>query len=156
MGALGEPRRTSAASETSIRPLFAASIRGSKLDTWPNNPPAYEGGLHEESEVAMADISKIKSLLDWKLLNGSHEWPGPDGGTSNAVNEPREEGSGPGGALVAGDTVDDQLGFNDVAVYRLVGGTYEWYDSTESDEAGNYQVRGLAGGTYRLEFYDWW
>ena len=33
----------------------------------------------------MTDISKIQSLLDWKLLMGSHEWPGPDGGT--CINE---------------------------------------------------------------------
>ena len=33
----------------------------------------------------MTDISKIQGLLDWKLLTGSHEWPGPDGGT--CINE---------------------------------------------------------------------
>ena len=33
----------------------------------------------------MTDISKIQNLLDWKLLTGSHEWPGPDGGT--CINE---------------------------------------------------------------------
>jgi hypothetical protein len=36
-------------------------------------------------EVAMADISAINNLLTWKLLSGSHEWPGPDGGT--CINE---------------------------------------------------------------------
>ena len=46
--------------------------------------------------------------------------------------------------------------YADVSVYRLVGGSYEWYAYSESDEAGNYQVRGLGAGTYRLEFYDWW
>jgi hypothetical protein len=33
----------------------------------------------------MTDISRIQGLLDWKLLTGSHEWPGPDGGT--CINE---------------------------------------------------------------------
>lgn len=33
----------------------------------------------------MTDISKIKGLLEWKLLSGSHDWPGPDGGT--CINE---------------------------------------------------------------------
>ena len=33
----------------------------------------------------MTDISNVKSLLDWRLLTGSHEWPGPDGGT--CINE---------------------------------------------------------------------
>lgn len=33
----------------------------------------------------MTDISNIKGLLDWKLLSGSHDWPGPDGGT--CINE---------------------------------------------------------------------
>jgi hypothetical protein len=33
----------------------------------------------------MTDISQIKSLLDWKLLRGSHPFPGPDGGT--CINE---------------------------------------------------------------------
>src|SRR5262245_50655790 len=33
----------------------------------------------------MTDISSIQGLLDWKLLTGSHEWPGPDGGT--CINE---------------------------------------------------------------------
>ena len=28
-----------------------------------------------------AGISQLKSLLDWKLLRGTHLWPGPDGGT---------------------------------------------------------------------------
>jgi hypothetical protein len=44
---------------------------------------AREPATHHE--VAMADISNIKGLLDWKLLTGSHEWPGPDGGT--CINE---------------------------------------------------------------------
>jgi len=30
-------------------------------------------------------IKALKNLLDWKLLDGSHEWPGPDGGT--CINE---------------------------------------------------------------------
>jgi hypothetical protein len=50
-----------------------------------SNRPAHESGPQEKSEVAMTDISKIQSLLDWKLLTGSHEWPGPDGGT--CINE---------------------------------------------------------------------
>ena len=33
----------------------------------------------------MTDISRIQGLLDWRLLTGSHEWPGPDGGT--CINE---------------------------------------------------------------------
>ena len=33
----------------------------------------------------MTDISNIQDLLDWRLLTGSHEWPGPDGGT--CINE---------------------------------------------------------------------
>jgi len=33
----------------------------------------------------MTDISNIHGLLDWKLLTGSHQWPGPDGGT--CINE---------------------------------------------------------------------
>lgn len=33
----------------------------------------------------MADLSKLHQLLDWKLLKGSHEFPGPDGGT--CINE---------------------------------------------------------------------
>ena len=33
----------------------------------------------------MTDISNIQGLLDWRLLTGSHEWPGPDGGT--CINE---------------------------------------------------------------------
>lgn len=33
----------------------------------------------------MTDISKLHDLLDWKLLAGSHKWPGPDGGT--CINE---------------------------------------------------------------------
>jgi hypothetical protein len=27
------------------------------------------------------DISRLDSLLSWRLLTGSHRWPGPDGGT---------------------------------------------------------------------------
>jgi hypothetical protein len=61
----------------------------------------------------MADISKIKSLLSWKLLTGSHEWPGPDGGT--CINE---------AAIVAG-------GFH----YRPVGGP-EDFPSCFSKELG--------------------
>jgi len=29
----------------------------------------------------MADISTLRKMLAWKLLKGSHTWPGPDGGT---------------------------------------------------------------------------
>ena len=43
-------------------------------------------------------------------------WP-DDAEDDDAV---RDEGSGPEGALVAGDTVQDQLGFGEVATYRLV------------------------------------
>src|SRR5262245_20459436 len=31
--------------------------------------------------VSATDITELQQLLDWKLLKGSHEWPGPDGGT---------------------------------------------------------------------------
>ena len=48
----------------------------------------------------------------------------------------RDEGSGPGGALVAGDTIQDQLGFGEVAVYRLVG-----------DDEVVIDVTGLPDGT---------
>ena len=33
----------------------------------------------------MTDITNLHSLLDWKLLRGSHDWPGSDGGT--CINE---------------------------------------------------------------------
>ena len=33
----------------------------------------------------------------------------------------REEGSGPDGALVAGDTINDEIGFGEVAAYDLAG-----------------------------------
>lgn len=33
----------------------------------------------------MTDIKNLENLLDWKLLGGSHEFPGPDGGT--CINE---------------------------------------------------------------------
>ncbi len=33
----------------------------------------------------MTDISKLQDLLKWKLLAGSHKFPGPDGGT--CINE---------------------------------------------------------------------
>ena len=33
----------------------------------------------------MTDIKPLEKLLDWKLLKGSHDWPGPHGGT--CINE---------------------------------------------------------------------
>ena len=62
-------------------------------------------------------------------------WPSDgDGG-----DDVRAEGSGPDGALVEGDSVDDQLGFGEVARYRLVGeGTVV------------IGVRGLADGTLTI------
>lgn len=33
----------------------------------------------------MTDITKMKEMLNWKLLSGSHKFPGPDGGT--CINE---------------------------------------------------------------------
>jgi hypothetical protein len=46
-------------------------------------------------------------------------WPSGDGRAS--AGGTREDGSGPDGALVAGDTVDGEVGFGEVASYRLVG-----------------------------------
>ncbi len=37
--------------------------------------------FHIGQKVTTTDISKLRGLLDWKLLTGTHEWPGPDGGT---------------------------------------------------------------------------
>jgi len=45
-------------------------------------------------------------------------WPDDRSGGGGA---PREEGSGPGGALVAGDAVGGEVGFGEVAEYRLIG-----------------------------------
>ena len=33
----------------------------------------------------MTDIKPLTDILDWKLLKGTHKWPGPDGGT--CINE---------------------------------------------------------------------
>ena len=33
----------------------------------------------------MTEIASLTSLLNWKIESGSHEWPGPDGGT--CINE---------------------------------------------------------------------
>jgi hypothetical protein len=33
----------------------------------------------------MAGIDPLSELLHWRLLKGSHDWPGPDGGT--CINE---------------------------------------------------------------------
>ena len=46
-------------------------------------------------------------------------WPSSAG--SGGGGGSREDGSGPDGALVAGDTVDGEVGFGEVATYRLVG-----------------------------------
>ena len=45
----------------------------------------------------------------------------PSGSGSGGGRGTREDGSGPDGALVAGDTVEGELGFGEVASYRLVG-----------------------------------
>jgi hypothetical protein len=41
--------------------------------------------LEREKEDKMTDIKPLSDLLNWKLLAGTHEWPGPDGGT--CINE---------------------------------------------------------------------
>jgi hypothetical protein len=49
-------------------------------------------------------------------------WPSDgDGNDGRDSDDVREEGSGPDGALVAGDTVEGRVGFGEVAEYRLVG-----------------------------------
>jgi hypothetical protein len=64
----------------------------------------------------------------------------PDQRSSEAgADGVRAEGSGPDGALVAGDTIDDEIGFNEVAEYRLVG-----------DGTVQIDVVGLSDGTLTI------
>jgi hypothetical protein len=45
----------------------------------------------------------------------------PSGSSGGGGGGARADGSGPDGALVAGDTVEGEVGFGEVAEYRLVG-----------------------------------
>src|SRR3974377_815838 len=63
-------------------------------------------GLHEQEGPVMIDLRRLfgvmpspvdrnadfQRLLEWRLLRGSHEFPGPDGGT--CVNEAALGGAG--------------------------------------------------------------
>ena len=53
------------------------------------------------------------------LVVAAVAWPSGDGGGGD--DGTRAEGSGPDGALVDGDEIDDRIGFGEVAEYRLVG-----------------------------------
>jgi hypothetical protein len=65
-------------------------------------------------------------------------WPDEQPSAAGA-DRVRAEGTGPDGALVAGDTIDDEIGFNEVAEYRLVG-----------DGTVQIDVTGLSDGTLTI------
>jgi hypothetical protein len=68
---------------TSVRPYLPGGLC---IEASPDRARERAGAeTSTQREVVMTDISKIKGLLEWKLLSGSHDWPGPDGGT--CINE---------------------------------------------------------------------
>ena len=75
--------------------------------------------------MTVAGVRWVRRLLVVALLAApvvvvtAVAWPSDRSG--GAGGGTREDGSGPGGALVAGDTVAGEVGFGEVAEYRLVG-----------------------------------
>lgn len=75
----------------------------------------------------MSNLESLKGLLDWRLLTGSHEFPGPDGGT--CLNE--------AAIVVAGLPYQKVAGLADVppcfsrplAMLAIVLNDYAWCDA---------------------------
>jgi 5-hydroxyisourate hydrolase-like protein (transthyretin family) len=91
------------------------------------------------------DVLEIENGTDVSVTSGS---------TTLGINAALIEG----GQITGTVTAEGGSLLQDIAAcaYRYNGAAWLWVGCGYSEAGGDYTISGLAGGTYRVEFYDWY